>query len=99
MHFKKGELGNPAGRLKRAQDLKNRAILKVMEEEQCDPVRVMAKIAADERADITFRFQVCEQLAQYLHLKRKVVEVFGDLPRCRCSGLHSSDRITGTGAV
>ncbi len=41
----------------------------------CDPIEGMARIAMDERADLSIRAQMFKELAQYTAPKRKAVEM------------------------
>jgi hypothetical protein len=40
----------------------------------------MARLATDERAEISIRFQAYKELAQYIYPKRKALEHSGDMP-------------------
>jgi hypothetical protein len=40
----------------------------------------MARLATDERVEISIRFQAYKELAQYIYPKRKALEHSGDVP-------------------
>jgi hypothetical protein len=44
----------------------------------CDPIEGMAQLAMDEGADRSLRFQAFKELAQYIHPKRKAIEISGE---------------------
>jgi hypothetical protein len=46
----------------------------------CDPIEGMARLATDERVEISIRFQAYKELAQYIYPKRKAIEHSGDMP-------------------
>ncbi|MBA3913928.1 MAG: hypothetical protein H0X25_08785 [Acidobacteriales bacterium] len=58
---------------KRTQDL----ILK-LEELGCDPIQGMAEIAMDEDTATDLRVRCYAELAQYVHAKRKAIELAGE---------------------
>jgi hypothetical protein len=41
----------------------------------CDPIEGMARIAMDERADLSIRAQMIKELASYVAPKRRAVEM------------------------
>jgi hypothetical protein len=44
----------------------------------CDPIEGMARLATDERVEISIRFQAYKELAQYIYPKRKAIEHGGE---------------------
>ena len=75
MTFKAGESGNPSGRPKGSRNKQTLAVIDRREALGCDPIEGMARIAMDERADLSIRAQMYKELAQYTAPKRKAVEM------------------------
>jgi hypothetical protein len=46
----------------------------------CDLIEGMARIAMDEKVEMSIRAQMYKELAQYIASKRKAIEVSGEEP-------------------
>lgn len=55
-----------------SRDVQNR-----LEELGCDPIKIMAEIASDEKEDRSLRLRAASEVAQYVWPKRKAVEHSG----------------------
>ena len=69
------------GRQKGTPNKRTQALLDLIDSE-CpgyDPVVAMAKIANDPSQDETLRVQCHKEVAQYIHAKRKAIEVEADV--------------------
>ena len=75
MTFRAGQSGNPRGRSKGSKNKQNQAVIDRLEELGCDPIEGMARIAMDDRAELSLRAQMFKELAQYVAPKRKAVEM------------------------
>ncbi len=75
MTFKAGQSGNSNGRPKGSRNKQNLAVTDRLEALGCDPIEGMARIAMDEKVDLSIRAQMFKELAQYTAPKRKAVEM------------------------
>lgn len=50
-------------------------VLNKLEEQGCDPISEMAKMSVDPNIDIDVRVKLLRDLAQYVHPKRRSVEI------------------------
>jgi hypothetical protein len=66
------------GRQKGTPNRKTIAVADRLEALGCDPIEGMAKIAMDEKAELSLRAQMYKELAQYVAPKRKAVEITGE---------------------
>lgn len=67
------------GRVKGTPNKRTQDLIDLIERE-CpgyDPIVAMAKIANDEAQDYNIRVQCHKEVAQYIHAKRKAIEVNG----------------------
>jgi hypothetical protein len=70
--------GNPSGRPKGSRNKLTLEVIDRLEALGCDPIEGMARIAMDEKAELSLRAQMYKELAQYVAPKRKAVEVTGE---------------------
>lgn len=74
--FQKGAPRHPdAGRKKGTPNRLTTNLFKVLEEENCDPFRALARIASNEKYDIELRVGCYKDLCQYIYPKRKSLEM------------------------
>lgn len=56
--------------------LANPEVIKLLEEEGCDPLRILAQIAMGNLgADVDHRLSAAKELAQYVHAKKRSVDI------------------------
>jgi hypothetical protein len=66
--------GRPSG----TPNKRSLAVAEKLEALGCDPIEGMAKIAMDEKVEMSIRAQMYKELAQYVAFERKAVEVQAD---------------------
>jgi hypothetical protein len=64
------------GRRKGTPNKRTQQVAEVLRELDCDPIRGMAKIAANKRHPIELRAKMYIELARYVYPKRKAVDGF-----------------------
>ncbi len=57
---------------------KTQAVIDRLDALGCDPIEGMARIAMDEKVEMSIRAQMYKELAQYVASKRKAVEIQAD---------------------
>src|SRR5215210_7287293 len=75
MTFNAGQSGNPNRRPNGSKSKQTLAVIDRLEALGCDPIEGMARIAMDEKVDLSIRAQMFKELAQYTAPKRKAVEM------------------------
>ena len=63
------------GRVKGSLNKTTRDVVERLAELDCDPIEGMARIAADPKTSVETRGRMYMELAQYVHPKRKAIEV------------------------
>ncbi len=71
MGFKTG------GRAKGTPNKRTVEVKQILEQQGCDPIEGMIRIAENTELDITIRLSAYKELAQYVYPKRKAVEHSG----------------------
>ncbi len=66
------------GRCKGTPNRKTQAVIDRLDALGCDPIEGMAKIAMDEKVEMSIWAQMYKELAQYVASKRKAIEVSGE---------------------
>ncbi len=66
------------GRTRGTPNRKTQAVIDRLDALNCDPIEAMAKIAMDEKVEMSIRAQMYKELAQYISSKRKTIEVSGE---------------------
>lgn len=78
MPFVKGQPRPPnAGRRKGSVPKINQAVSEKLAALGCDPIEGMARIALDSKNPIEIRAKMYSELSQYVHPKRRAVEISG----------------------
>jgi hypothetical protein len=68
-----GIMSTPLGAL---NPLINSEVFSTLAEEECDPIRILAKIANGEMgADIDHQLSAAKELAQYMHAKKRSIDM------------------------
>jgi hypothetical protein len=66
------------GRRKGAPNRAAQAVADRLDALGCDPIEGMARIAMDEKAELSLRAQMYKELAQYVAPKHKALEITGE---------------------
>lgn len=67
------------GRVKGTPNKKTAEVQKMLEEMGCNPIEGMARIAMNEKNELSIRANMFKELAQYIAPKRKAIEVEGNV--------------------
>lgn len=76
MPFAPGSMKPPNSGRKKSPDSR-RTVQEILRQIKCDPIEGMAQIAMDKNQHPSLRGKMFAELAQYLHPKRRAVELSG----------------------